>query len=282
MPVRGVQDAHTNTVCGGTDIGSEACRPVGDQPTAYAVAVVFTREFAHAGATLVVERRGSGHPVYVLVHGIGMGRSVFGDLADILGREAEVIAIDLPGYGEAPEPPRVLTMERTADLLAAYLRACVDVPVVLIGHSMGAQIAIEVAVRHPAIVDRLVLVGPSNDPAARSALGQFGRLVRDLAIESPKVIAVGAREYIRAGPHLRGKFRAMLAHHPEDVLAQVTVPTLVVRGEDDIVAPRTWCRQIVDEIPDARMAEVAGHGHETMIRDASPAAILIREFVAEG
>jgi len=152
---------------------------------------------------------------------------------------------------------------------------------VLIGHSMGAQIAIEVAVRHPATVDRLVLMGPSNDPAARSAWGQFGRLVRDLAIESPKVIAVGAREYIRAGPHLRAKFRAMLAHHPEDVFAQVTVPTLVLRGEDDIVASRSWCRQMVEEIPDARLSEVAGHGHETMIRDASHAAILIREFVAE-
>lgn len=240
------------------------------------------REFSHAGATLVAERRGTGHPVYVLIHGIGMGRSVFGDLIEHLGPAAEIVSIDLPGYGEAPEPPRVLTMERTADLVAACLLDTVGNPVVLVGHSMGAQVAIEVAVRHPSTVSRLVLLGPSGDPTARSGRAQVGRLARDLAIESPKVIAVGAREYIRAGPRLRTKFRAMLAHQPEKVLAQIAAPTLVLRGEDDIVAPRMWCRRIVDTVPDARLAEVAGHGHETMIRDAAPSAALIREFVAEG
>src|SRR6478752_5640920 len=119
--------------------------------------------FAHAGATLVAERRGRGEHVYVLIHGIGMGRSVFTDLERHLG-DGEVVAFDLPGYGEAPEPRRVLTIERTADLVAAYLGARVRTPAVLIGHSMGAQVALEVAVRHPALADRIVLIGPTVDP----------------------------------------------------------------------------------------------------------------------
>lgn len=233
--------------------------------------------FTHAGATLVAERRGSGPRVYVLVHGIGMGRSVFADLALHLG-DGEVVAIDLPGYGEAPEPARVLTMERTADLVAAYLRARVQAPSVVVGHSMGAQIALEVAARHPGVADRIVLLGPAGDPSGRTATRQLGRLLRDLAIESPRVIAVGAREYVRAGPKLRAKFRAMLVHRPEDVAGRVTVPALVLRGEDDIVAPRAWCRRLADALPAGRLAEVPGHGHETMIRDAAPAARLIREF----
>jgi pimeloyl-ACP methyl ester carboxylesterase len=237
-------------------------------------------EFAHGGATIVAERRGRGRPVYVLVHGIGMGRSVFADLARHLG-DGEVVAVDLPGYGEAPEPPRVLTIERTADLVAAYLRARVRGPAVLIGHSMGAQVALEVAVRHPAVADRIVLVGPTVDPAARSAPRQLWRLLRDIAVESPRVIAVGAREYVRAGPRLRAKFRAMLVHRPEDVLARVHVPALVLRGEDDLVAPIAWCRRVAGALPDGRLAEVPGHGHETMIRDAAPAARLIREFARE-
>lgn len=236
--------------------------------------------FAHAGATLIAERRGHGEHVYVLVHGIGMGRTVFADLARHLG-DGEVVALDLPGYGEAPEPKRVLTMERTADLVAAYLRARVWTPAVVVGHSMGAQVALEVAVRHPDVVDRIVLVGPTVDPAARSAPRQLWRLLRDIAVESPRVIARGAREYVRAGPRLRAKFRAMLAHRPEDVLARARVPALVLRGEDDIVAPQDWCRRVADTLPDGRLAEVAGHGHETMIRDASPAARLIRGFAEE-
>jgi len=236
--------------------------------------------FAHAGATMIAERRGHGDRVYVLVHGIGMGRRVFADLERHLG-DGEVVALDLPGYGEAPEPPRVLTMERTADLVAAYLRERVRTPAVIVGHSMGAQVALEIAVRHPATVDRLVLVGPTVDPSARSARRQLWRLLRDIAVESPRVIALGAREYVRAGPRLRAKFRAMLAHRPEDVLRRVHVPALVLRGEDDLVAPREWCSQVADGLPDGRLAEVPGHGHETMIRDAAPAARLIRGFAGE-
>jgi len=237
------------------------------------------RSFTHAGATLKVARRGTGEPVFVLIHGIGMGRSIFADLASHLDDEGEVIAVDLPGYGEAPEPPRVLTMERTADLVAAYLRTRVDAPVVLVGHSMGAQVALEIAARHPGSVARLVLVGPTVDPAARTAPRQLARLLRDIAIENPRVIAVGAREYVRAGPHLRAKFRAMLVHRPEDVLSRVHAPTLVLRGEDDRVATREWCQRVVAGLPRARLAEVPGHGHETMIRDAAPAARLIEQFL---
>jgi pimeloyl-ACP methyl ester carboxylesterase len=229
----------------------------------------------------VAERHGSGRPHYVLIHGIGMGRSVFSDLVSQLDGSGEVISIDLPGYGEAPEPPRVLTMERTADLVAAFLRARVDAPAVVIGHSMGAQVALEIGARHPETVAGLVLVGPTVDPAARTAPKQLARLLRDIAVESPKVIALGAREYVRAGPRLRLKFRAMLVHRPEDVLADVAAPTLVLRGEDDLVTPPEWCREIVDGLPDARLEEVPGHGHETMIRDAAPAAALIREFARD-
>ncbi|MGN6219137.1 MAG: alpha/beta fold hydrolase [Microbacterium sp.] len=237
--------------------------------------------FAHGGATLVVERHGRGGPVYVLVHGIGMGRSVFADLIRHL-HDGEAIAVDLPGYGEAPEPARVLTMERTADLVAAYLRAHLTQPAVLIGHSMGAQVVLEVAVRHPAVVDRIVLVGPTVDPTARTAPRQLWRLLRDIAVESPRVIGRGAREYLRAGPRLRAKFHAMLVHRPEDVLSRAHVPALVIRGEDDLVAPRPWCRRVADGLPEGRLVEIAGHGHETMIRDAAPAARLIRAFAADG
>lgn len=229
----------------------------------------------------MAERHGSGSPRYVLIHGIGMGRSVFSDLVSQLDGSGEVISIDLPGYGEAPEPPRVLTMERTADLVAAFLRARVGAPAVIIGHSMGAQVALEIGARHPETVSRLVLVGPTVDPAARTAPRQLSRLLRDIAVESPKVIALGAREYLRAGPRLRLKFRAMLVHRPEDVLAAVAAPTLVLRGEDDLVTPRAWCRTIVDGLPDGRLAEVPGHGHEAMIRDAAAAAALIREFARD-
>ncbi|WP_460775935.1 alpha/beta fold hydrolase [Microbacterium sp. GXF7504] len=241
--------------------------------------------FDHDGATLVVEEQGAGRRVFVLVHGIGMGRTVFAGLVPELIPHGRVIAVDQPGYGEAPEPPRTPTMARTADLVAALLRARARPDadeIVVIGHSMGTQVAVELAARHPMLVDRLVLLAPTVDVAARTAPAQLLRLGRDLFAESPKVLVVGAREYLRAGPNLRRKLKAMLSHRPEDAYPRVQAPTLVVRGEGDVVCPRPWCASVVSRIPDARLAEIPGHGHETMIRDARPTASLVLGFIGAG
>lgn len=236
--------------------------------------------FTAAGATLVAETQGTGATTYVLIHGIGMGRSVFADAARHLRGHGRVIAIDLPGYGEAPEPERTPTIERMADLVAAYLVERVPGRVVIVGHSMGSQVALEVAARHPRTVSCVVLVAPTVDRHARHALVQLWRLLRDIAGEHPKVILAGAREYLRAGPNLRRKLRAMLVHRPEDAAPRVRVPALVIRGAHDPVCPQEWCRFLTGAFPDGRLEEIPERGHETLIRDAQPAVARIRAFTA--
>ncbi|MFT4214227.1 MAG: alpha/beta fold hydrolase [Microbacterium sp.] len=239
-------------------------------------------EFAWDGASIVVERRGDAAAprTVVLIHGIGMGRTVFADLTRLLEPDALVVALDLPGYGEAPEPERTPTIERMADLVAAYLNHLGRGPVVLLGHSMGSQVATEVAVRHPTTVDRLVLVAPTVDRRRRRALPQLWRLSRDLRGESGKVLLLGTREYLRAGPNLRRKLRAMLAHRPEDAYPRVTAPTLLIRGELDLVVPQAWFDEVFAAIPDAEAFIVLGHHHETLIRTAKPAADELRRWLS--
>jgi len=234
-------------------------------------------EFTHGGATLVFEDFGTGDRPIVLLHGIGMGRSVYIDLISRL--EGRIIGVDLPGFGEAPEPTRTLTMERHADLVAALLRRLGITDAVVLGHSMGSQIAVEVAVRHPDVVSGLILAGPTVNSTARSIRLQAGYLLRDLIGERPTVLWRGAREYLRGGPHLIRKMRATIVHEPEKAYPRVQVPTLVVRGQRDPLAPMTWCREIVDSVPDARFTEIPDHGHGTLISDAGLAADKILDFV---
>ena len=208
----------------------------------------------------------------LLVHGIGMGRKVFADLVQRVEEGAVVVAVDLPGYGDAPEPPRTPTIERLADLVAAYLRHLGRGPALLLGHSMGTQVVTEVAVRHPDLVDRLVLVAPTVDRRHRRALVQLWRLGRDLLGESGKVLLLGAREYLHAGPNLGRKMQAMLVHRPEDAYPKITAPTLVVRGELHVVVPQAWFDEVVAGIPDATPFVVAGHHHETLLRTPWPTA----------
>ena len=235
-------------------------------------------EFAHGGATLIAEDFGNGTRPYVLLHGIGMGRSVYVDFVDRL--TGRMIAIDLPGFGEAPEPVRTLTMERHADLVAAYLRSASVSDAVVIGHSMGSQIAAELAARHPSLVSGLVLAGPTVNSASRNVRAQAAYLLRDLMGERPLVLWRGAREYVRGGPNLLRKMRATIVHEPENAYARVKCSVLVLRGESDPLAPMSWCREIIDMIPGAELEVIPDHGHGTLISDAEPAARLVEAFAA--
>lgn len=238
--------------------------------------------FSENGVELVAERftsrNSSSTRVFVLVHGIGMGRTVFLGIIDILLDHGSVISIDQPGYGEAPEPEHTPTMEETADLLAAYLASRGVPPVILLGHSMGTQVVTEVAARHPERVARLILVAPTVDARARRVVTQFRRLAQDLIGENPIVLYRGGREYLRAGPNLGRKMSVMLQHKPELAYPRVAAPTLVLRGERDPLAPVDWCHEVTEALPDARFEQIPDHGHESMIRDPGEAARLILEF----
>jgi pimeloyl-ACP methyl ester carboxylesterase len=70
----------------------------------------------------------------------------------------------------------------------------------------------------------------------------------------------------------------MMVHDPDSAYRRIGCPTLVIRGETDRVCPHDWCRHVGDLVPDGRLVEIAGHGHETMIRDSGPAAAAILTF----
>lgn len=226
--------------------------------------MVYTRSGTATGTT------------FVLVHGIGMGHRVFREVADELGRVGTVYAVDLPGFGDSPEPGSALDMPASGDFLAAFVASLPERDPVLVGHSMGTQVVTEALVRHPDLGTRAVLIAPTVNDAERTAAWQAWRMVQDLAGESPKVLVLGMIQYAKAGPRwFIRKLRQMLDHRIEDVLPRLRADTLVLRGETDRVCPRDWVARVTSLIPVARMEEIAGRGHEAMIRSPQPVASLV-------
>lgn len=224
--------------------------------------------------------RGGHERTIVLVHGIGMGQQYFGLLRAELAKHHDVVAIDLPGFGESPEPSQRASMSECADHVAAVLGALDVAPVVAVGHSMGTQVVAELAARHPEAVERLVLIGPTVDARHRSKRSQSARLLLDLVNDPPMVAAMGLRMYAQAGPRwFLTQFDAMLDHRIEDVAPRIACPTLVVRGSSDVVCPRDWTQHVAALIPVATFREAEGKGHEAMITAAEPVARMVSEFV---
>lgn len=237
-------------------------------------------EFRDGDYVLVsTERGGDSGPVFLLLHGIGMGRCYFEDLSEALATAGSVIALDLPGFNDSPEPDRPLSFPEQADLVAKFLRERVGRPVVAVGHSMGTQVVAELAVRHPQLVEHVVLIAPTVNAKERSAAKQVWRMLQDLAGEHPKVFVTGLRLYAKSGPRwFLIKFREMLGHHIEDVAPKIAAPTLVMRGERDKVCPRDWVESVARQIPNSTMQEVPGRSHEAMITSAEPVAQMILDF----
>jgi len=222
-----------------------------------------TREFRSDGRVVVIRRSGlADGPDYVLVHGLGMAHEYWNGLADELEKSGTVYALDLPGFGDAPEPAEPLGMPESGELIAELIAAeGIDRPV-LVGHSTGAQVVAETAARHPELVDSLVLIAPTVNPRERTLAKQTARFLQDVAVLNPKVFALGVASYAEAGPrwYVRN-LRPMLEHRIELVLPEIAAPTLVIRGENDRIVPRYWAEEVAALLPAGRYAEVPGRGH---------------------
>ncbi|MGO1544221.1 MAG: alpha/beta fold hydrolase [Gulosibacter sp.] len=242
-----------------------------------------THRFRYAGAEVAYWISGTPSDVeFVLVHGIGMGRRVFDQIAEALEPHGVVFALDLPGFGESPEPETALSMEASGDFLAAFVRSVSASNPVLVGHSMGTQVVAEAIAQQPDISTRAVLIAPVVNPAEKTAIRQGLRLVQDLADERLRVLVIGLYYYLKAGPRwFVKKLRQMLDHDIEAVLPNINAHTLVLRGVVDKVCPHYWVQQVADLIPHSRFEEIEGCGHEAMLRRPDPITALILEHAAQ-
>jgi pimeloyl-ACP methyl ester carboxylesterase len=126
--------------------------------------------------------RSAGHgPTVLLVHGWSGFKEAWGDLPDALaGAGRRALAVDLPGWGETPDPPGFAHRPQDyADVLEPTARR--DGPIDVVAHSMGTQAALLLALRPPARVRRLVLISPAAVPAAPAA-GLPGSLAELVAL----------------------------------------------------------------------------------------------------
>lgn len=214
----------------------------------------------------------------VLVHGIGVSERYFRPLAAELAAARRVIAVDLPGFGRSPRPAAVPSVEAMANLVLEALDRRQITSAVLVGHSMGAQVAVEMMRQAPRLASRGVLIGPVVDPSAASAAGQAWRLLRDTVHEPARANAMVASDYLRAGPvWYSAVLPQMFAFDTLAAVREVRAPTLVVRGQHDHICSRSWARSLAAAAPDGTVREVPGAGHVAMASEPALVARWVRE-----
>lgn len=226
---------------------------------------------------------GGDAPAVVLVHGVIVSGRYLLPLARALARDVTVVVPDLPGYGLSAAPPAPPALADLADAAIACAEGLGHRRVALVGNSFGAQIALEAATRHPERVERLVLLGPTTDPRARSLARQYARWQGCAPDEHRAILPVMARDVldmgVRRARHLLG---VMLADAPEAKCAGIAAPALVVRGDRDRVVPAAWAAELAGRLPAGRLATVPGYAHMPHWSGTAALAPIVRRFVAAG
>jgi pimeloyl-ACP methyl ester carboxylesterase len=229
------------------------------------------------GHRIEYEVHGEGDRVLVLVHGLLMNRRMYDRLApEIASRGNRVITVDLLGHGQSDKPAdmRTYSMNSFANQLAAVIDHLeLDAPVVG-GTSLGANVALELAVHHPDRAGALFIEMPVLEDALLGAALIFTPILLGLRFGTP--ILVPLSETLRRVPrshYLVDIFLDWLRRDPDasravlegvlfggaapasEVRRGITHPALVIGHPADPLHPFSDADMLVDEMPNARLVD---------------------------
>ena len=205
----------------------------------------FTTGYVNVGELeLYVERHGEGAPL-VLLHGaMGTIESCFANLLPELARRFEVIAVELQGHGHTRDVARAMNFGAMAGDVAALLDTWGIGRADFVGYSMGGQVALQLALDRPDLVDHLVFAGGS----AFEPSGLYPEMTAAFESFDPHELDGTAwhEAYRRVAPDPDAWTSLVLkvneldrAGHsfPRDRLAAMEIPTLLIIGDSDVVRP---------------------------------------------
>ena len=235
---------------------------------------------------------GSGPPVVVL-HGWGGRIESMMPVIGCLERDFRVVALDLPGFGEAPLPEGVWGTPDYAEYVFDVLRSLNIDRAHFVGHSYGAKTSMYLAATHKDAVDKLVLVGspglrsaPSMKVRAKRVVSRFARGVGAFGrpgqrLRSSINARIASKDYRDAGP-LRPILVRVVQEDLGHLLPEVEASTLLVWGTEDDAVPVAHVWRMDSLIPDAGLVLFEGAGHFAYLDEQQRFCQIVRHFFGDG
>jgi pimeloyl-ACP methyl ester carboxylesterase len=238
------------------------------------------------GLQLYYEEHGSGHPLVLLHGGLHTIDLSFGALIPLLAASHRVIAVELQGHGRTADIDREPTYpDLAADVIGLLDHLGVERADVF-GFSLGGLVAVELGLRHPNRVGRLVLAAAQYRPDGYHDLSDPA----SVRMPTPAEFAEMEQEYRRVAPvpdhweAFAAKLNGVVHTAPgwsADDMRRIAAPVLLVIGDTDFVRIE-HAAEMLELIPDAQLAVLPKTRHTELVLRTDVLAPLLEGFLARG
>lgn len=275
------------------------------------------RVFVVDGHEIVAREQGPPRGrLLLLIHGWSSSWYALSPLMRTLSDRYRCVAVDLPGYGESPPLDRPATIPAYAALMAGLIRQLSPgMPAIVVGHSMGGMTGLTMALNHPSVLERMVLLCPTVSGRLSFWINAFispitmlersrvasgivarlepymlnltDRLMKPASFAQHSGISEADYHRLRADARRAGQgrvraecFRAMRENDLAEQIERVTVPALVIWGMEDNTVPLRDASLVADKWPAAELRVLPKAGHWPQFETFDATRRYVRAFLS--
>ena len=214
----------------------------------------------------------------VFLHGWGGNASAFLFVAERLKSFCRSIVVDFNGFGDTPEPDRPYSVGDYAGEVLSVLEKEGVKKAIIIGHSFGGRVALEIAGKFPDAVNGLVLV----DSAGLKPRRKPSYYVKILLHKFLKKLGFrglqGSRDYRVLSFIMKETFKKVVSYDQTYLLEHINTPTLILWGKNDKETPLYMANKLEKKIKDSKLILLEG-GHYAYVEDLANFVKILSAFV---
>ncbi|WP_340105881.1 alpha/beta fold hydrolase [Rhodohalobacter sp. 8-1] len=259
-----------------------------------------SNKYHYNGLDIAYYKVGAGKPL-IMLHGWGSSSAVMMPLAKKLASQRTCILLDLPGFGESPEPRSAWSVGNYAGMVLAFLQENYpDTSVDFLVHSFGGRILLKILSMkdRPVQIDKMIITGGAGLKPKRSLSFHAKRLTAKLLKLPVKLVipskrdavmnrlrktqlwkSLGSSDYQKLTGVMRETFVKSVTEFFDDQLSSIDEEVLLLWGKDDAATPMDQAKRLEKGLNNSALVEIEEAGHYAFLDQPAKFTAIARAYL---